>query len=216
MVMPEIISITDEKDVGRAVEVAAETLRRGGVTVYPTDTLYGLGADSCNASAVEKLFRIKNRESVKPISSIVSDLDMAGRYVHGTPQAKALAEAFLPGPLTLILKRKEGIPNAAAGGADTFGIRIPDNEFCLRLAASLGGPYTATSANASGKETEPSVERILEQLGDRTTLIELVIDGGALKSRTPSTVVDASGEEVRILREGAISREDVEKAVAKR
>ncbi len=216
MVMPEIVSIIDKESAERAVEVAAGVLRRGGVIIYPTDTLYGLGADSLNAGAVRKVFRIKGRESDEPLSNIVLNMDMTEQYAYVTPHARVLAEAFLPGPLTLILKKREGVRGAVGGGASTFGVRVPASEFCLKLAERFGGPYTSTSANISGEESGQSVEEILEQLGDGAALIDLVIDGGTLESRTPSTIVDVTGERARILREGVIPREDIDGSLSKR
>lgn len=199
-------------NVGECASLAAEILRAGGVVLYPTDTLYGLGADALSDDAVAKVYTIKGRDGKKPVHCVVSDMSMAERYVEvnsaGWRIARKLAEKLLPGALTLILKKKKGIDGGIARDMDTVGIRIPDNEFCLALAREFGGCITTTSANKAGMETERNVEKILEQLGEAS--IDLVVDAGPLPSRQPSTVVDVSGKEPVILREGAISATDIQ------
>lgn len=201
----QALNVTD-KD---AIDCAVDVLRAGGIILYPTDTLYGFGGDALSNEVVEKIQRIKGRDEKKPIHAIVADMEMAGRYGEIHETARQLAGKFLPGPLTLILKKKKGIDTGIAKGMETFGIRIPDNRFCLDLAHEFGKPYTTTSANLAGQETERSVEAILAQLGEKANLIDLVIDAGELPERMPSTVVDVSSGEVRILREGAIPVQDL-------
>lgn len=196
----ETISATDPT----AVAKAAEVLAKGGVILYPTDTLYGLGADALSDEAVAKVRQIKGRDEGKPIHAIISSLEMAIEYAEVNDSARKLAEKFLPGPLTLILKKKAGVETGIAKGIDTFGIRIPDNQFCLDVARAFGKPFTTTSANTSGEATGRSVLEILAQLGGRAQLIDLVIDAGELPERQPSTVADVSSGQIKILREGAI------------
>ncbi len=193
----------------RAVTEAAAVLRSGGVILYPTDTLYGLGADALSDSALAKVRAIKGREETKPIHTIVADLHMAAEFGEMNEMALALASAYMPGPLTLILKKKEGIETGIGKGMETFGIRMPDSKFCLDLARTFGRPYTTTSANLSGMPPERSPEKILAQLGEHADLVDLVIDAGdppaGRAERLPSTIVDVSGGEVEVLREGDIS-----------
>ncbi|MEK7509378.1 MAG: L-threonylcarbamoyladenylate synthase [Patescibacteria group bacterium] len=196
----ETLSINDLA----AVAKAADVLARGGVILYPTDTLYGLGADALSDEAVAKVRAIKGRDEKKPIHAIVADLGMAAKYAEVSEAARKLAQKFLPGPLTLILKKKSGIEASIAKGMDTFSIRIPDNQFCLDLAKAFGKPFTTTSANTAGMQPERSVKKILTQLGENAQRIDLVIDAGELPKRQPSTVVDVSSGEVKVLREGAI------------
>lgn len=196
----EIITYLDE----HAVERAAHVLRGGGVILYPTDTLYGLGADATSDEAVAKIRTIKGREAAKPIHAIVADVQMAAEYGEVNEMAFALACAHLPGPLSLILRKRPTIDTGIARGIDTFGIRIPDNQFCLELARAFGKPYTTTSANVSGMAPLRSVEVILAQLGEKAALIDFVIDAGELPERAPSTIVNVSGGEMVIEREGAI------------
>lgn len=187
-----------------AVAKAAEALRADEVILYPTDTLYGLGADAFSDEAVARLKAIKGRDAKKPIHAIVADIEMAVKYGEINEVAFALAFAYLPGPLTLILKKKAGIDTGIAKGIETIGIRIPNDAFCLALAKEFGRPITTTSANKAGMQPERSVAGIIEQIGDNSRLLDLAIDGGELPERLPSTVVDVSKGEIRILREGAI------------
>ncbi|HUO56510.1 MAG TPA: L-threonylcarbamoyladenylate synthase [Candidatus Paceibacterota bacterium] len=196
----ERISLHHEEAAARAADV----LKRGGVILYPTDTLYGLGADALSDEAVAKVYEIKGREEGKPTHCIVADLIMAERYAEVNDLARALAKEFLPGPLTLILKKREGIDTGIAKNFETFGIRIPDNPFCLALANLFGEPYTTPSANLAGLVPERSPQAILHQLGANESLISLVVDGSELPPRPSSTVVDASSGDLVILREGAI------------
>jgi len=123
--------------------------------------------------------------------------------------AHKLAARFMPGPLTLVLKKNDGVDTGIGRGMSTIGIRIPDNQFCLELARAFDGPITTTSANRAGEPPKRSVDAILAQLGDTASMIDFVIDAGELPSRLPSTVIDLSGERPVILREGAIATSDV-------
>lgn len=197
---------------GNIADCARETrkvLKMNGVIIYPTDTLYGLGADALSKVAVEKIYEIKSREKRKPIHAIFADIEMVERYAEMNENARTLAKEFMPGPLTLILKKREGVETGIAHGIATIGIRIPDNEFCLALAREFDRPITATSANKSGENPLCSVKKICTQLGDAVKRIDLVIDGGELPTQLPSTVVDVSNTHPLILREGAILTEDI-------
>lgn len=201
----EKISVGDPE----AVAKAAEVLRAGGVILYPTDTLYGLGADALSDEAVAKVRKIKWRDAHKPIHAIVADVEMAAKYGVVDEKAFALACAYMPGPLTLILKKKKGIDTGIGKGMETFGIRIPDHPFCLDLARAFDGAFTTTSANAAGIAPERSVEKILEQFGDNAHKIDLMIDAGELPERLPSTIVDVSSGTAKVLREGAIPSSEI-------
>lgn len=207
----EIRKLTIENTVALARR-ATGVLKADGIILYPTDTLYGLGGNALSDIAVEKVYEIKGREERKPIHAVFADLDMAERCAHMNENARALAKAYLPGALTLILKKKKAVRSGIGrGGIETIGVRIPDNQFCLALAMEFGAPFTTTSANKSGEAPEHSVAEILEQLGDAASLIDLAIDGGALPAPLPlpSTVVDVSLSPPVIVREGAIPAADI-------
>jgi len=185
-------------------------LSKGGIILYPTDTLYGLGVDALNVEALKKLKQLKGRDEGKPISIIVCDMEMAGVYAEITPLAKKLAEKFLPGKLTLVLKANDKLPEELTSGTGTVGIRIPKHHLCIHIVREFGKPITATSANVADMEAKNSVEEILDQFQERSVMIDRVIDTGKLPDSLPSTVVDARGEKPIVLREGAIKAEDIE------
>lgn len=198
----------DAGNVSECAIRAARVLRAGGIIVYPTDTLYGLGADALSDEAVAKIYAIKGREGRKPMHAIVADMNMAEKYAEVNDSVRTLAKGLSKGQLTFILKKK----NAQSGIAkdiNTFGFRIPDNDFCIALLGEFGGPITATSANKSDEKPECSVEKILAQLEDAARHIGLMIDAGELPERKPSTVVDVSSGEAVILRDGAISAAEI-------
>ncbi len=191
------------------IDAAVLALQNNDVIIYPTDTLYGLGADALSDEVVAKIYAIKGRDEHKPIHVIVADLEMVERFAYIDGTARMLAERFLPGPLTLILRKKEGIETGIAKGIDTFGIRIPDNDVCRKLVEAFGGPITTTSANRAGMHPMNTVAQIVEQLGEQADLVACAIDAGELPKRAPSTVVDCSAERPIVLREGAISTADI-------
>lgn len=201
----DIVSLTE--GVGKCAIRAAGTLRQQGVIVYPTDTLYGIGVDAFSDEAVDRLYAIKEREVGKPTHCIVADLVMAEEYAEVNDLARKLVEKFLPGPLTLILKKKLTVTHGIGRGIDTIGIRIPDNEFCLELARTFGKPITTPSANKSGVAPSTARAEIVAQLGEAN--IDLFVDVGTLPPRQPSTIVNLISGNPIVLREGAISATDI-------
>lgn len=188
---------------------AATILRSGGVVLYPTDTLYGLGADALSDQAVAKIYDIKGRDEHKPMHGIVADIRDVEMYAQVTDAARSLAAEFWPGALTIIFKNRSDIDSGIILGIATIGIRIPDNALCLALARAFGKPITATSANRSGEKAERSVGKILQQLGASAQSIDLIIDAGELPESKPSTVVDVSGLKPVIVREGVIPSSEI-------
>lgn len=200
----KVISVSEP---GRGIEEALNALKTGGLVIYPTDTLYGLGCNALDASAIERVFAVKKRPATNPLPIAVDSIEMMRRYAELTDTAEKLAAAFLPGPLTLVLKRK-GLPDALTGGLPEVGIRIPGGDTALKLIELLGAPITATSANISGSDPPVTAEDAASQVGDA----EIVLDGGRLEKGVPSTVIDLTGKP-KILREGPIKREDLEKVI---
>ena len=172
----EILRLKSET-IDDCVSSALEVLRAGGVILYPTDTLYGLGTDALSDEAVAKVYAIKGREEMRPIHAIVADIEMAERYAELNDEARLLLKDLPTGKLTVISKKKD-LNSGIARGIDTFGFRIPDNDFCIALARAFDGPITATSANKSGAKPGQTVPKILAQLGDAASDIGLVIDAG--------------------------------------
>jgi L-threonylcarbamoyladenylate synthase len=203
----ETVRLTED-NIEDAVRRAAHALASGGVVLYPTDTLYGLGADAFSDKAVAKVYAIKGRDEKKPIHCIVPDIETAEAYAEVNELARKLAEKFLPGPLTLVLKKRTNIDSGIAKNIGTIGLRIPQNNFCIELAKAFG-PYTTTSANVAGGSDQRNVADILSQLGAHASLIDLVIDVGELPEREPSTVVDLSSGQLKVLREGAVPAKEI-------
>ncbi|MDH7593799.1 MAG: L-threonylcarbamoyladenylate synthase [Methanomicrobiales archaeon] len=174
------------------LERAVHVLRRGGLVVYPTDTVYGLGADALCDEAVERVFEAKQRPLSKPISIAVNDMEMLRCVSVVTPEAEEFATLFLPGPYTIVLKARRILPKVLTGGTDLIGVRIPAHEIALALIEKFDGPITATSANISGEKDPVSPEEV-------HVVHDLLIDGHVLPG-TPSTVVDLV--HFRVLRTG--------------
>ncbi len=178
-----------------AVAPAAEVLRAGGVLVFPTETVYGVGVAAGNADALESLRRLKKRPDGKPFQLLVADIAMAKSLgAVFSPRAERLARAFWPGPLTLVLP-------AAAG--ETLGIRVPDAPLVLAICRRLGGAIVASSANAAG-DAPPADAAAADCFGDEA---DLLIDAGAIAEGVPSTVARCGGDGCAVLREGGIARE---------
>src|SRR4029450_2943129 len=175
-------SLTD-----RDFEQILSFLRSGGVIGFPTDTAYGLGADPFNERAVRNIFEIKGRPEGKPILLLVDSIAMASTVCHLSDRARALAERFWPGPLTMILPALENVPPIVTAGSGNVGVRWPSSDFALRLVRAFGQPITATSANRSGIPSSGSGGAVCEQCGDS---VEVVIDGGKLPARGGSTLLD--------------------------
>lgn len=202
-------------NIAEMAKEAAGVLSHAGVILYPTDTLYGLGADAFSDAAVDKVYDIKGRDINKPIHAVFANVDMIEEYAQINDIGHALIEAFLPGPITIVFRKKPGIETGIARMIDTIGVRIPDNMFCVETAQAFGKPYTTTSANMAGFVTGRTTQEILEQFGEKKALIDLVVDAGELPQRKPSTVVDVSSGKLVILREGAISKSEILKAIAR-
>ncbi len=197
-------------DVGHdeAVAEAARALRAGGIVLYPTDTLYGLGVDALNEEAIERLRQLKGRERKKPVSILVADVDAVAEHGDLHSEAHALAQRHMPGALTLVVEAKPHIPESLTLN-NAIGIRVPNDSFALALARAFGGPFTATSANLAGHQTLATPMDIVVALGPSTNMVDLVIDDGPRDGEYPSTVVLYTGEQPLILRPGKLSREEL-------
>lgn len=181
---------------------ALEVFRTGGVIAYPTETFYGLGIDPFNIEAVKRLFLLKGRPAKSPISLIIKDRLMLTELVQGVPPvAERLIKKFWPGPLTIILRAKAGLPAELLANTGKVGVRISSNPVAQRLVEELNSPITATSANPSGKEPPRSSSEVIEYFNGS---IDMLIDGGVLTGRYGSTVVDITDNRVEIIREGEI------------
>lgn len=185
------INNLDEKIINETIEVLAN----GGVVLYPTDTVYGLGANIFDIKAVRKIFDIKKRSLLKPLSILVSDIKAIDLVAKVSIEQKSVINNYLPGPYTFILKRRRIVPRVVTSGSNYVGVRVPDNEIACRLASLF--PITTTSANLSDDEVLSCPNEILNQLGCE---VDLVIDVGELKSNHASKIVDLSGRNPKIIR----------------
>ncbi|HVN87665.1 MAG TPA: L-threonylcarbamoyladenylate synthase [Candidatus Binatia bacterium] len=194
------------------VDDAVDALRRGGVIVYPTETLYGLGADATNPSALAKLLALKVHRDGKPISVLVSEramLDVVAARV--APIAEHLIERFWPGPLTLVVEARADVSDELTAGSGTIGVRWSSHPIASALVARLNRPITAPSANPSGAAPATTIAEARAYFGDR---IEVYVDAGTCSVGAGSTIVDATGATPRILREGAIPSRTIAAALA--
>ena len=182
---------------------AADILRAGGLVAFPTETVYGLGADAANDAAVARIFAAKGRPADHPLIVHIASAAELPQWARDIPEtAWALAAKFWPGPLTLILKRAPGVAGAASGGLDTIGLRVPGHPVALALLASFGGGIAAPSANQFGRVSPTCVDHVLSELDG---CIDAVIDGGACSVGLESTILDLSGPHPRVLRPGAVT-----------
>ena len=190
---------------------AAAVLGRGGIILFPTDTLYGLGVDSFSDDAVAKIYAIKGRDEKKPIHAIVADLEMASEYGHIDDTVRRLTERLPKGKVTFIVKKRSDVFGGIAKGIDTFGFRIPDNDFCIAAARAFGKPFTATSANIAGQKPERTLVAVLAQLDANGEKIDIAFDAGELAESPSSSVVDVSTGELRVLREGVVPTSEIKR-----
>jgi L-threonylcarbamoyladenylate synthase len=187
-------------------ELVRLALEEGKLIVFPTETIYGLGGDPENGNAVERIYDLKGRPRNDPLPIAVSTWEDVERIAEVGELARTLFDEFLPGPLTLVLKKRRAMSFKLISGGDTIGIRIPFQPLVVELAEEFG-PITATSANLHGGENPTSVEGAIDQLGIK---VDYYVDGGRAPLGVPSTIVDLSQNEIRILRVGAIPRERIE------
>lgn len=194
---------------------AAQSLRNGSLVAFPTETVYGLGADAANEKAVARIYDVKGRPADHPLIIHISDIKYLEQWISDIPEfAITLARNFWPGPMTLILKRSELAKNFVTGNQETVGIRIPDNRLALGLLEefhNLGGTgIAAPSANRFGQVSPTTAEAVQEELGEFLSNTDLVLDGGPSEVGLESTIIDCTGEMPRILRPGAITIEMIE------
>jgi L-threonylcarbamoyladenylate synthase len=193
-------------DVG-TLRSAAELLRAGKLVVFPTETVYGLGAHALDEAAVARIFEIKGRPSSNPLIVHVADAAAARALAADwTPLAEVLARSFWPGPLTLVVRKQDSVPLSVTGGQDTVGVRIPAHPVALALLREARLPVAAPSANLSTQVSPTTAQHVRRGLGDR---VDLILDAGPTSVGIESTVVDVTGDVPRVLRPGMISMDDV-------
>jgi L-threonylcarbamoyladenylate synthase len=196
--------------VQKQVEQGIYILKEGGIVAFPTDTVYGLGASMSLPQAVARIYDVKGRPQNMPLPLLLADKSQIGKVAEVVPPiARLLADKFLPGALTMVLLKSKAVPDTVSGGGKTVAIRIPAHPVPLALVQGLGTPIIGTSANLSGQPSALTAEEVETQLDGK---VDLIIDGGRCPGGKESTIVDLTGETPVVLREGAISKKELENA----
>jgi L-threonylcarbamoyladenylate synthase len=206
----EILAVDREKPGEGPIRRAAGIIRGGGLVVFPTETVYGLGADALSPEAVRKIFQAKGRPADNPLIVHVEDKKAAALVGQLDERSRRLMDLFWPGPLTLVVRAAGGIPKEVTGGLDTVAVRMPAHPVAIALIRSSGVPIAAPSANRSGRPSPTTAGAVLEDLKGR---VELILDAGPTAVGVESTVLDVTGDHPVLLRPGGVSLEDLDEAV---
>jgi L-threonylcarbamoyladenylate synthase len=191
-----------------SIELASNILLEGGVVCIPTDTVYGLAASAVDPDAIASVFNIKGRMKTEPLPLLVDCSERIVPYVKRfSSRSYELAEKYWPGALTIIFEKSDLIPDTVTAGMDTVGFRVPDHFVPAKISSMIEGPVTGTSANKSGCKPATSAEEAYEQLVN--TDVDLILDSGPCEQAKPSTIVDGTGAELKVLREGMISKKEI-------
>ena len=209
------LDLNNKNKVEEVLKKAVKILQSGGVVVYPTDTLYGLGANAFNEDAILKIQKIKKQDKNKPISVIVRDIKMARKIACLDSKVEKILNEIWPGPITIVLRKKDIAPYALTGGGETVAIRIPDNEFILALINKIDFPITATSANISGEKDLLKTEEIVEKFRNSKPSPDLFINAGNIKNSLASTIIDLTIGIPKILRVGIVGKDKIKEFFGK-
>ena len=205
--MEKYLNINNSKDYQK-LRYSAEIIKNGGIVVFPTETVYGIGTNGLYKEAVQRLYKIKERPLNKPISLLVSDYEMIEKVVKDINELEyKIMKKFFPGPLTIILNKKDIVPDIVTSRGSTVGIRMPEEEITRKLIEYAGVPIAAPSANISGKPSGIDLQEIIKEFGDK---VDCYIDGGKSKIGIGSTIVKVENNTIKILREGSISKKEIE------
>jgi len=205
--MPQILKVCADNSENEVIRIAAAIVSRGGVIAYPTETIYGLGADASNEQAIRKIFELKGRNFSNPISVIIGRPDDVHPLVRKIPKAaQKLMDAFWPGPLTIVFEAAGSVSPLLTANTGRIGIRLSGHDTARRIARAAGKPLTATSANLSGGPECATANQVIAQIGDK---LDAIVDSGNTSGTAGSTIIDATREHPVILRTGVISREEI-------
>jgi len=193
----------------KIIQKAITVIKRNGSLVYPTDTVYGLGVNALRVHCLERLFKIKKRPETKPVPVMVRDIEMAKKLAFIDRKTERVLEAVWPGPVTVVLEKRGIAPNILTANKRTIGLRIADCKLTQVLMANLEEPITATSANFSGRPPLSSAAEIIEIFAKAYPRPDLILDAGQLPASQPSTVLDLTGQQPKVLRVGPTSKKDL-------
>jgi len=211
-VKTRVVQINVQNPQPEVIQQAREVLQRGGLVAFPTDTLYALGANALDTTAVERVITVKGRHSGKPLSVLVPTVEVGmGLSVEVSKGAHALMETLWPGALTIVVRASTKVPSLLTAASGTIGLRMPAGPVARALLAAFRGPIIGTSANKAGGADPADAKTVQKAIGGQ---IDLVLDGGRVTLGVPSTVIDCTVQPARILREGAISRRALEAKIA--
>ncbi len=200
--MSNILKINPKHIQSQSISQTVEVIKKGGVILNPTDTIYGLGCDAFNKKAVDMVFKIKQRNPKNPALVLAGNITMLNDLVEGISQkTKELIHRFWPGPLTMLFKARKGISPLLISDDGKIGIRVPKYNFCLKLIKLCRSPIVSTSANISGDKQSAEIDELIKIFSHK---VDLIIDAGDNTSLIPSTVIDASEDKLILIREGAI------------
>ncbi len=204
----------DSENINKEImEKAAGILKKGGLVAFPTETVYGLGANGLDAAACKKIYEAKGRPSDNPLILHIGDISQLDIIAKSVPEkAKMIMDKFWPGPVTLVFEKKDIVPDSVSGGLKTVAVRFPSNKLARELINTFGLPVAAPSANTSGKPSPTKAEHVLHDMNGK---IDMIIDGGSCDVGLESTILDVSTETASLLRPGAITKEMIEAVIGK-
>lgn len=208
----KILDIYPNSFKGSNIEIqqAVAIIKNSSAVVYPTDTVYGLGVNALDVFAIEQVFEIKKRPKTKPLPIIVSSIEMAKRVMYIDSKVERILREIWPGPVTVVLHKKNILSNILTAGKNTIGVRIPNNRIALALVREFGSPITGTSANIFKSNECRNAQEVLKQFKDQFSKPDLILDAGQIEKGTrPSTIVDLTTSKLKILRVGPVTREQL-------
>lgn len=204
----KVCKINCSYPASKVIDQTATIIKQGGLVIFPTETVYGIGALMRNKKAVDKIYQLRNRPKNKAVLILIASKKDLDKFAYLNLRAKKIINKFWPGPLTVILKKKNNIPNFITANRKTVAIRLPENKFLLNLIKKIGQPIIAPSANISGRKS-PLLAK--ETFKDFFGKVDLILDAGRTKYQKESTILDLTGKLPKVLRQGAIKNEKIEK-----
>ncbi|MCK5332417.1 threonylcarbamoyl-AMP synthase [Candidatus Parcubacteria bacterium] len=200
----------DINDIEKVTSTASEVLKSGGVIIFPTDTIYGMGANAFDEETIEKVKKIKDRENEKPLSIFVKDIRSARRIACIDLNIEKILDNIWPGPITVVLRKKDIVPYSLTGNGETVAIRIPQNDFVLKLLKKVDFPIIATSANISGEKNLFSADEIMQEFSKSKPNPDLFVSSGDIQDIQASTIVDLTTTIPKIIRMGIVGKENMQ------